>query len=277
DRGAQSTKPIRVLLISGQNNHNWQLTNEFLIALLKRQPGISVVESNTPPNGAPEKDWDSWNPEFQKYACVILNYNGVHWPERVKAGFETYVAGGGSVMLLHAANNSFTGWKEFEKMVGLLWRGREFGASLFLNDNAVVVREEPGQGRLMGHGKQWNWPVTLRDSNHSIAAGMPKVWKHVQDELYHGQRGPAENVNIILTGYDDTKYEGTGKHEPVVWWTPYGKGKVLTNVMGHVSESTAPLSCVGFQTVFLRSIEWLATGKCTTPATDVSTAWWRMA
>src|SRR3954462_14031861 len=33
--------------------------------------------------------------------------------------------------------------------------------------------------------------------------------------------------------------------------------------MGHVGE-TASLSCVGFQTVLQRSIEWLVTGRCST-------------
>src|SRR5207248_1308714 len=50
----------------------------------------------------------------------------------------------------------------------------------------------------------------------------------------------------------------------IVWWVPYGRGKVVTNVMGHVGD-TASLSCVGFQTVLLRSIEWLVTGTCKSP------------
>ncbi len=108
------------------------------------------------------------------------------------------------------------------------------------------------------------------DAQHPITAGMPRVWKHVKDELYHGQRGPAENVNILLSAFDDAKYQGTGKHEPVLWWVPYGKGKVVTNVMGHVGESSGPLACVGFQTVFLRSIEWLVTGKCPRPSPTTS-------
>ncbi|RYD76178.1 MAG: hypothetical protein EOP84_17260, partial [Verrucomicrobiaceae bacterium] len=260
----KDSKQISVLLIGGQNNHDWKITNEFLLTLLRRQPGISVVESNTPAKDAPASEWAAWNPQFEKYQCVILDYNGQEWPAQVQTAFENYVSGGGSVMAIHAANNSFTGWKAFEQMVGLLWRGPKFGASLYIDDNGQVVREEPGEGRAMGHGKQWDWQLTVRDSQHPITAGMPPKWKHVKDELYHGQRGPAENVNIILSAYDDPKYNGLGKHEPIVWWVPYGKGKVLTNVMGHVGDSSAPLSCVGFQTVFLRSIEWLATGRCTT-------------
>jgi len=257
--------PIPVLVVGGQNNHDWKIGNEFLIALLQRSGGFSVAESNTPAKGAPATEWAAWNPQFAKYQCVVLDYNGEMWPPAVQTAFERYVAGGGSVVLVHAANNSFTGWAEYEKMVGLLWRSPDFGASLYLDDAGKVVREEPRQGRPMGHGKQWDWQVTVRDAKHPITAGMPPKWKHVKDELYHGQRGPAKDVNIIVSAFDDAKYQGTGKHEPIVWWVPYGKGKVLTNVMGHVGENSGPLSCVGFQTVFLRSIEWLVTGRCTTP------------
>jgi putative membrane-bound dehydrogenase-like protein len=261
----QAASTISVLVVGGQNNHDWKIGNEFLITLLKRHGGFSVAESNTPAKDAPAAEWEAWNPQFEKYQCVVLDYNGQMWPPAVMTAFENYVAGGGSVVLVHAANNSFTGWLEYEKMVGLLWRGTNFGASLYLDDAGQVVREEAGQGRPMGHGKQWDWVATVRDPKHPITAGMPLTWKHVKDELYHGQRGPAENVNILMSAFDDAKYQGTGKHEPVVWWVPYGKGKVLTNVMGHVGENSGPLSCVGFQTVFLRSIEWLVTGRCSTP------------
>jgi mono/diheme cytochrome c family protein len=105
--------------------------------------------------------------------------------------------------------------------------------------------------------------MTVRDTSNPITANMPVNWIHRFDELYHGQRGPAEKLNILLSAYSDPKNGGTGKDEPIVWWVSVGKGKMLTNVMGHVGE-TACLSCVGYQTVLLRSIEWLAMGKTTT-------------
>lgn len=255
---------IPVVIIGGQNNHDWALSNQFLMAYFGRQVGISAVEDNAPAKGASKEEWAKWNPHFEKYRCVILNYNGEMWPEPIQRDFEKYIRDGGTAIALHAANNSFTGWTEYEKMVGLLWRHPGAGASLYLDDQGKLVREEANQGRACGHGKQWDWQFTVRDTKNPITAGMPAKWMHVKDELYHGQRGPAENVNILLTAFDDTKYGGFGKHEPIVWWIPYGKGKVLTNVMGHVGE-TASMSCVGFQTVLQRSVEWLVTGKCVTP------------
>jgi mono/diheme cytochrome c family protein len=265
---AAAQDPIPVLLVGGQNNHDWKTGNAFIMALLQHPgpgaPAFAAVESDTPEKGAPKEAWAAWKPEFDKYRCVVLDYNGELWPEDVQRAFERYVAGGGGVVAVHASNNSFTGWAEYEKMIGLLWRPPTFGASLYYDDQGALQREEAGQGRPMGHGKQWDWVLDVRDAAHPIAAGMPKSWKHVKDELYHGQRGPAADVHVVLSAFSDTAQGGTGKHEPIVWWVPYGKGKVLTDVMGHVGE-TAPMSCVGFQTVLLRGIEWVATGRCTTP------------
>src|SRR5262249_7038733 len=87
-------------------------------------------------------------------------------------------------------------------------------------------------------------------------------WKHAKDELYHGQRGPAAEMHLLATAYSDKSTNGTGEHEPMIWWIPYGKGKVFTTVMGHGDYS---MKCVGFQTVVARGAEWVATDKVTIP------------
>lgn len=256
---------IRVLLIGGQNNHNWAKSTPYMESLLKRSDRFDVAVSNTPPQNAPTAAWDAWKPKFGDYGCVVLDYNGQPWPIDVQKRFVDYVFGGGGVVVIHAANNAFTGWKEYEQMVGLLWRPREFGTSLYMDDEGKVVREGPGEGRGMGHGGQYDWVMTVRDTASPVTAGMPAKWMHKHDELYHGQRGPAENVHILLTAYSDPApgRNGTGKNEPIVWWIPYGAGKVLTNVMGHVGDLGC-MECVGFQTLLYRSCEWVATGKCAT-------------
>ena len=50
-------------------------------------------------------------------------------------------AGGGSVCfasggfhVVHAANNAFTGWKEYDLMIGLGWRGKDYGPRVFYDD-----------------------------------------------------------------------------------------------------------------------------------------------
>jgi len=263
---AETKDPLTVMIIGGQNNHDWSKSTPHMAKILNAADGIQATVDNAPVKGSPQEAWDAWRPDFQAYDVVLLDYNGDHWPDPVKKNFVDYIQGGGSAIVIHAANNSFGGWKEFEEMVGLLWRGTDFGDSLYVDDDGQVVREAPGEGRGMGHGGQYPWVMTTRDQENPITKDMPVNWYHAKDELYHGQRGPAKNVNILITAYSDPApgRNGTGKHEPMVFWVPFGKGKCLTNLMGHVGD-TSPLDCVGFKTVLIRSVEWLATGKCTTP------------
>jgi type 1 glutamine amidotransferase len=261
---AAAGTPIKVLVISGQNNHDWKKSTPYLEKILNSTDLIQATVNNSPGPNAPQAAWDGWQPRFRDFGCVVLNYNGQAWPERVQKDFVEYVRNGGGVVVIHAANNSFTGWKEYEQMVGLLWRGKEYGDSLYFDKEGNIVREKAGEGRGMGHGGQYDWVMTTRDASNPITQSMPLHWMHAKDELYHGQRGPAADVHILLSAHSDPNKGGTGYDEPIVWWVPFGKGKVLTNVMGHVGETT-PLECVGFQTVLLRSVEWLSTGECHTP------------
>ena len=257
---------IKVLIVTGQNNHNWKKSSPILKAMLEKDGKFSVEVSMTPTNKAPMEAWDAWQPKFTDYQCVMLDYNGEMWPERVKKDFVEYVSNGGGVVTVHSSNNPFEGWKEYEQMVGLLWRGKDFGYSVYFDDKNMMVRENPGEGRRMGHGGQYDWVMTTRDPNHSITLGMPLHWMHKHDELYQGQRGSAENVHILISAYSDPApgRSGTGKDEPIVWWVPYGKGKVVVNLMGHVGEPGC-LQCAGFQTVTTRACEWVARGHCKTP------------
>jgi type 1 glutamine amidotransferase len=97
---------------------------------------------------------------------------------------------------------------------------------------------------------------------------MPGRWLHAKDELYHGQRGPALNMTILNSAFDDPAMGGTGVHEPMTWVIPFGQGKVVTTVMGH-HMGNAPqvpsLQCIGFQAIVARASEWVATGEVTVP------------
>jgi type 1 glutamine amidotransferase len=98
---------------------------------------------------------------------------------------------------------------------------------------------------------------------------MPSEWMHAKDELYHGQRGPAENMEILATAYSAKGKGGTGTNEPMIWVIPYGKGRVFTTVMGHVmGNDKGAIRCNGFRTVLLRGTEWAATGDVTIPIPD---------
>ncbi len=254
---AAAADKLKLLIIDGQNNHNWRATTPVLEGFLSKSGRYEVTVATTPTNGnAPADAWKAFNPDFSKYDVVLSNYNGQMWPDGVKANFEKYVSNGGAVCIVHAANNAFTDWAEFNRMIGLGWRGASFGDRITFSDDGKVVRTPKGQGPGAGHGPQHDFSIIVRQPEHPVMEGLPREWMHAKDELYHGQRGPAADMHILATAL--AAKGGTNAYEPMVWWIPYGKGKVFTTVMGHSDYS---MTCVGFQTVVLRGCEWAATGK----------------
>jgi type 1 glutamine amidotransferase len=258
---------VRVLIIDGQNNHNWAAMTPPMKATLEKTGRFTVDVATTPPGKSPKEAWDKFRPDFSKYDVVLSNYNGDPWPEDVNKGLEKFVSGGGGLVIIHAANNAFEGWVEYNKMIGLGWRSNNnFGDRITVNDDGNVVRTPKGEGITAGHGPQHEFKIVVRDAEHPVTKGLPKEWMHAKDELYHGQRGPAENMHILATAFSATENRGTGAHEPMIWWIPYGKGRVFTTVMGHaMGDDITAIRCVGFQTVMTRGSEWAATGKVTLP------------
>ncbi len=260
-----------VLILSGQNNHDWERTVVHLERTLNEVDRFTVDVTLSPAEESDQEAWDEWNPEFSTYDVILLDYNGELWPERVRTNFEEYVTGGGNVLVIHAANNPFPEWDAYESMVGILWRDKDAGYGAYWDEEQGLVRIDPGKDQGAGHGKLHDWRITTRAPDHPIMSGLPEVWLHPYDELYHGQRGPAEGMNILATAWSDTDSGGTGRHELMAWWIQFGEGKVITLLPGHLwreQEDDRAFRCVGFRTLIQRSAEWLGTGDVTLPVPE---------
>ena len=186
---AVDAKPLRILIVDGQNNHNWKATTPVLVETLSRSGRFEVTVSTAPAKGQSPEAWNQWSPGFEGFAAVVSNYNGELWPEMVQRSFEAYVSKGGGFVCVHAANNSFPEWLEYNKMIGLGgWGGRnEKNGPLVYRKSGEVVRDTaPGKGG--GHGPQHEFTVELLDKEHPITKGLPIKWKHTSDELYHALR-----------------------------------------------------------------------------------------
>ncbi len=259
--------PLQVLLIDGQNNHDWERTTTQLVEALREAKIFEVTVSTSPS----KENWDQWKIDFSDYDVVLNNYFGDPWPAGISEGLLEFIKAGGGMVNVHAANNAFPNWSEFNQITGLLWRNPMGGTRLYFDDEGRLVRVPRGEGQGAGHGRKHPFIVKVRDANHPIMNGIPSEWLHAFDELYHGQRGPAKDMTILSSAYSDPETGGSGKHEPMTWVIPYGEGRVVTTVLGHLwkgQEELDALRCVGFRTIFARALQHAAGRPVTFPVPE---------
>jgi uncharacterized protein len=258
--------PIRVMLLDGEQGgpyHAWEQTSPYLQKMLTETGLFQVDEVTAPPR---DGDFSNFKPDWSKYQVIVSNYDvpDQRWSDELKASFEQYIKNGGGLVSVHAADNAFPNWKEYNLMIGVGgWRGRndKSGPHVYYQDGKVVRDTAPGGAG--SHGARNAFKVVHQITDHPITAGLPKEWMHVGDELYANLRGPAENMTILATSFSDPANRGTGHEEPILMVISYGKGRVFHTVMGH---DLAALNCVGFIATFQRGTEWAATGKVTQKA-----------
>lgn len=259
----QDAKPIRALIVDGQNNHDWKSTTPVLVETLEATGRFEVEVTTAPAQG---EDMSGFRPDFASHDLVISNYNGEPWPESTRAALEEYVSGGGGLVIVHAADNAFPDWPAYNRMIGLGgWGGRDESDGPYIRYRSGEFVRDESAGRGGSHGKRHPFEVVVRDPEHPITRGLPKVWKHAEDELYDRLRGPAEHLTVLATAYSDPATGGTGEHEPMLMVIAYGDGRVFHTTLGH---DTTAMSCAGFRSTLARGAEWAATGTVTLPVPD---------
>ena len=275
---------FKALIIDGENNHYiWpkttlmmkdylEQTGLFDVSIERKKytwKGEDLIEkfplenSQTEAVKEPKTDPD-FSPDFNKYDVVISNlgWKASDLPEQTQKNLENYMKNGGGLVVVHAADNSWGNWLEFNKMIGIGgWGGRntESGPYLYYDQNDTFHRD-PSEGPGGAHGAQREFVIMTRAADHPIMKGLPKEWLHTKDELYEYLRGPAENVTILATALSEKENPEKARNEPMLMTIDYGKGRIFHTTLGHMDYS---MECVGFITTLQRGAEWAATGKVT--------------
>ena len=209
--------------------------------------------------------------DFSKYDVIVSNLGALtpEWPDETKRSFENYMNEGGGLVIVHAANNAWGDWVEFNKMIGLgAWGDRNSisGPYSYYNDDGSI-EVDSSEGIAGSHGIEHEFVITSRAPEHPIMKGLPLNWLHTQDELYDRMRGPFEKATILATAFSDVEkneqpwepsLKGSGWNVPMLIAINYGQGRIFHSTLGHFDYS---MECVGFITTFQRGAEWAATGE----------------
>ncbi len=245
---------IRTLLIDGPES---QHDTAAVKSILEASGAFQVDVLTTPAKGS------AFQPPFDKYKVVVLNYGGDAWPLGVIAALDKYLQGGGGLVALPAADAAFPDWTEYNQILGVSGapnRDQKAGPIWFYHEgNMAFDSDARGPAGKAPHPDQ-PFAVTIRNTEHPVAKGVPLVWMHAADTLAGNLRGPGKNMVLLATARSDAARGGTGRDVPVLLAISYGKGRVFHTLLGHTAEGMA---CVGFQTMLERGAEWAATGKVT--------------
>jgi len=236
---------VQVLILTGQNVHDWRGTTPLLKQALETTGRFEVRILEEIRGIGPET--------LAPYDVLVVNYynRGAHdrWGDRANAAVEEFVRNGKGAVIYHLSLGAFDGWSEYEKMSGGNWR--------------------PGNGH---HSARHDFTVDIKDGSHPNTAGLKSALPVKGDELYANLRWqPEGSYHVLATAYDDhalyngrarQPIPGAGIHQPILWTTQYGKGRVFVTTLGHGPEEVRGQA---FTVTFARGAEWAATGKVTLP------------
>ena len=224
-RGEETAAKIKVLIITGDDVdvHHWKETTPAIRKILVDSGRFDVQVSE---DLKPLESADT----LKAYDVLVLNRFNRTAPlsDTGKQNLLDFVRGGKGLYVQHFASASFPKWDEFGKLCGRHW---VMGTS--------------------GHAKRSPFVAQVTDGSHPITTGL-KMFE-VDDELYARLQGK-EPIHVLVEA--DSPW--SKKTEPLLFWLPYGQGRVVHNAFGH---DTKAIATPEVTTIIVRGVEWAATGK----------------
>lgn len=225
-----AAQKVRVLIFSGQNNHEWKLTTPRLKEVLEGAGRFDVAVTDHP------ERCDAGT--LRKYDVLVSNWNTfgnpavTNWPPAVREAYLDFVRQGGGVVVVHAGSSSFYDWPEYQRLAGGSWNLGE-----------------------TGHGPVHRFPVTLTRPEHPVTLGLTNFL--TTDELWH-RAGFLPGNDVLATAFSALDKKGSGRDEPVAWIRKEGRGRSFTLLLGH---DVRAMESFGFQALLRRGTEWAARGS----------------
>jgi type 1 glutamine amidotransferase len=222
--------PPRILILTGENNHDWRATTPVLQHLLEADGRFAVDVTTNVPELRPDI--------FARYDALLSNFNtygqqhpGPVWDAAMREAFEKFIRSGHGFVVVHAGSAVFYDWPAFQEIAGATW------------------------GKGTSHGRMHTNEIHILSAGGPITDGLKDF--QTFDEFW--QNAPVSPGTVPLaTVTPKPEFGGSGNPEPVAFMTHYGQGRGFTLLLGH---DTHGMASPGFQSLLCRGAEWAATGK----------------
>ncbi len=195
---------IKLLIMSGRNNHEWQQTTSYLEKLFSQTGKFTFFVTNQPDTLKMS--------DFQKFDVVLSNWNS--WPENdLRWSAETenallqFIKNGGGFVTFHASSSVFYKWPEFQEISTAAW----------IMDTT-------------SHGKISETNVSITNEKHPVTKDMKdfvifdELWLNAAENPKFEVLGRASNQKITEEGL---------KSQPAIMVAGYGKGRIFHTILGH--------------------------------------------
>jgi len=184
----------RVLIITGESDHDWRATTPVLRQILedarfevKVTEEPAVLETRA----------------LNGYSAILLNYNSrTRWTNAQERALLRFVAGGKGLIAVHAANSSFPKWSAYHKMLGMRWR------------------------KNLANCRQNEHDVRILDKRHPITRGLDGF--RINDMIGVSFRKAAK-IQVLAT----THLQEADEEIPLVFVRRFGRGRVFNTLLGH--------------------------------------------
>lgn len=219
---------IKVLILSGRNNHDWKTTTPKLKSIYEKSGLFEVRITENPETLKPD--------ELQNYDVLVSNWNSfpekdVRWSSELEKALLNFVKKGGGFVTFHASTTCFYNWSEFKSISTGAWIDGTH------------------------HGKQSVTEVNIINKKHPITKGMKDFT--MVNELWIDAESNS-SFEVLGTATNKMLRENGAENQAAIMVKDYGKGRIFHTILGHEVEN---MQNEDFQTLMVCATEWAACGE----------------
>ncbi|MEI6606667.1 MAG: ThuA domain-containing protein, partial [Verrucomicrobiota bacterium] len=205
---AQDTE-LRVLILSGANNHAWQQTTPAIKAALEESGRFRVDVEDNVAGMKPQA--------LEPYAVILSNFNTFGkdasvpvWDGAMKKAFIEHLGKGRGLVIVHAGSSMFYDWPEFQQLACGSWQA------------------------ATGHGAIHVGQVVFTSEKCPITAGLAPFW--IRDEFWQNT-GVAPGAKALASSVppdsSNTSSPDPTRHNNIIFTTEVGAARGFAIFLGH--------------------------------------------